>query len=131
MKLQMPHAPYSHALSTVQRVSLAVPSGQGIELFEVLIDEVGAEVWLRFRFVAPAIGKDGAGLAYEDVLDDFEHLCARVALPYMDDYALQADVVVIAMLNRKVDFGVADPDVTQFVEAFRIEGALCAPEGDW
>lgn len=30
-----------------------LPSGQAVELREVLIDTVGTERWLRFRFLAP------------------------------------------------------------------------------
>ena len=111
--------------------SLSVPSGQSVELFEVLIDEVGAEAWVRFRFLAPEIGKLDGDLTFEQTQHDFERLCADIALPYMAEYALVADVVVIALLDRPVEFGAADPEATQYIETFRVENDVCLAEVLW
>ena len=108
-----------------------VPSGQMVELFEVLIDAVGSESWVRFRFLAPAIGKTDGDLPFEQVEQDFEHLCTAVALPYIADYGLAADVIAIALLDRAVDFGTPDPDATQYIETFRFDGASCIAEVLW
>ena len=106
-------------LSTIPAYAQDVPSGQSIELSEVLIDEVGVEAWLRFRFVAPAIARDTGTVTYADAEGDFQALCDGFALTYMDDFDLNADVIVISLMDRPVPFGTADPEATQFFEAFR------------
>lgn len=108
-----------------------VPSGQHVELFEVLVDQVGAEAWLRFRFLAPSIGKSQGDLSFEQTFNDFGYLCDEVALPYIAEYALVADVIVISLLDRPVEFGASDPEATQYIEAFRSAGSECEMEGDW
>ncbi|SFF89041.1 hypothetical protein SAMN05443635_103198 [Roseobacter denitrificans OCh 114] len=108
-----------------------VPSGQVIELFEVLIDQVGEEVWLRFRFLALGIGRDAFDLSFAQVESDFEHLCNTVALPYMRQYSLETDVISIAMLDRPLEFGASDSEATQYVEAFRVVDGACAWKDLW
>ena len=102
-----------------------VPSGQTVELNEVLVDAVGDESWLRFRFVAPEISRQEGGVSHADAEADFQALCDAVALPYMSEFNLEADVVIISLMNRIVPFGSADPDATQFFEAFRVGTGAC------
>lgn len=106
-----------------------VPSGQQVDLHEVLLDTVASETWLRFRFVAPQIARETGGLAYDTVSDDMMHLCVSLALPYEIEYALEPDVIVISLADRKTKFGVADPDATQVFEAFRPVDNTCIWEG--
>lgn len=101
------------------------PSGTTVDLYEVLIDEVGGESWLRFRFLAPQIARAGGTVSYNDLVDDFVYLCERVALPYLADYDIDASVIVVSLLDRPVDFGAADPDATQFIDAFRVTSGAC------
>lgn len=125
-------APGGHigAPAVVRPASLTnVPSGQSVELLEVLVDEVGAERWLRFRFLAPEIDPIGGGLAFDAVTRDFEHLCRAVALPYLREFDLAPQVVAITLLDREVPFGSSDPEATQFVEVFRIKNDACVWEG--
>ncbi|WP_302622827.1 DUF6497 family protein [Tateyamaria omphalii] len=96
-----------------------MPSGQPVTLSEILVDEVGAEQWLRFRFLAPGIARDTGEVSYADAEGDFQALCDDFVLPYIADFALDADVVVISLMDRPVAFGTSDPDATQFFEAFR------------
>lgn len=112
-------------------VDLPVPSGQSVELFEVLLDVVDAEDWVRFRFLASDIGAGTQAKAFEEVQLDFEHLCHAAALPYLEAYDLAADVVVIALSDREVPFGQPDPEATQYIEAFRVQGNACVLEGLW
>jgi len=84
-----------------------VPSGQVVTLSEVLIDEVSAESWLRFRFLAPQIARNGGDIAYATAENDIAHLCETVARPYLREFDLMPDVVVI------------------FIEAFRISDDTC------
>lgn len=105
--------------------SQTVPSGQSVTLSEVLEDVVGGEDWLRLRFVAPQIARVGGSVTHETAEADFAHLCDSVARPYLVEYDLNPDVVVISLMDRKVDFGATDPDATQFFEAFRITNDAC------
>lgn len=105
--------------------ALEVPSGQPMSLGEVLIDERPGEVWVRFRFIAPQIG-EGAGLvAYEASSQDMDYLCEYLVLPYLAQYALDAARVVISLSDRPVPFGAADPDATQYFDAYRPEDTGC------
>lgn len=102
-----------------------VPSGQQVNLNEVLVDAVDGERWLRFRFIAPEIARDGTGLSHAGAEADSQFLCDAVALPYIAEFELQADVVVISLMDRAVPFGVSDPDATQYFEAFRVGAGTC------
>jgi Family of unknown function (DUF6497) len=112
------------APATAQQ-ALTVPSGQPMSLGEVLIDESSGELWVRFRFIAPQIG-EGAGLvAYETSAQDMDYLCEFLVLPYLAQYALDAARVVISLSDRPVPFGSADPDATQYFDAYRPENTGC------
>lgn len=108
--------------------SQTVPSGQSVTLTEVLEDHVGGEDWLRMRFIAPHIARDGGGPDFAAVGADILHLCESVARPYLEEYKLAPSVVVISLMDRPVEFGVADPEATQLFEAFRIENDACVLE---
>ncbi len=113
-------------LSAQQARAVDVPSGQPVTLQEVLIDTVGAETWLRFRFVAERITMaDDA----EATAQDMGHLCVALALPYIAEYQLDGDVIVISLADRVTEFGVAAPEATQFFEAYRPSGKTCIWEG--
>lgn len=102
-----------------------VPSGQSLTLHEVLVDAVASENWLRFRFIAPQIAREGGEITYAKAEADFAHLCETIARPYMREYDLSADVIVVALMDRPVPFGQADAAATQFIEAFRIADDAC------
>lgn len=103
------------------QAELSVPSGQVIELYEVVED--GETV--RFRFLAPEIARDTGDFSYADVVEDFASLCAKVALPWLSERTFEPKQVVISMSDRKTDFGVADPGATQFFEAFSVMDGAC------
>ena len=100
--------------------ALDLPSGQAVTLNEVLLDEVGAEKWVRFRFLAPDVDPAAEGMA-----GDLLHLCDTVALPYMADHALAGDVIVVSLMDRPVPFGQTDNEALQVFEAFRRDGDMC------
>lgn len=102
-----------------------VPSGQTLSLHDVLVDVVGTESWLRFRFVAPQIAREGGDVSYAQAEPDFAHLCETVARPYMSEHDLDADVIVVALMDRPVPFGQSDASATQFIEAFSIAEDAC------
>ena len=109
--------------------ALDVPSGQPITLLEVLVDDLGHEVWLRFRFIAPQIARAGGSVTYETAEPDMQHLCDTLALPYIAEYDLTGQMIVISLADRITEFGAADPDATQFFEAYRVQDNACIWEG--
>ena len=100
-----------------------VSAGDNVVLQEVLVDQVAGETWLRFRFVAPALAEgevDHAALAQQMV-----QLCDGLAIPYGAEYGLESDVIVISLGDRPTEFGIADPEATQFFEAYRPVDNAC------
>ena len=77
------------------------------------------------RFVAPSIGADKGKVSHDDAAKDIEHLCAAVAVPYIAEYDLKSDLVVVSMADQKTEFGETNPDATQFFEAFRVQNDIC------
>jgi hypothetical protein len=120
-------AAFATASAAAQPVE--VPSGESIELQEVLIDEVGVQTWLRFRFVAPYIARDTGAVDFAQVGADMTYLCDALAIPYMAQHALDGEVIVISLADRVTEFGVSDPEATQFFEAFRLSNDTCIWEG--
>ena len=115
------------AAATAQAVD--VPSGQPVELQEVLVDQVSGETWLRFRFVAPQIARDTGSIDAVQAESDMAFLCEAVAAPYITQYDLQGDVIVISMSDKRAEFGAADPEMTQFFELYRLKNNTCIWEG--
>lgn len=113
------------ALLAFPLAAAEVPSGQDVTLHEVLIDEQEGVTWLRFRFLAPQIVGGEGQIPYEVAGQDMLHLCEVVALPYMDEYRLSGDKVVISFMDQITEFGQSDPDVTQYFESFRPENGVC------
>lgn len=116
-------------LTATPALAIDVPSGQPMELQEVLVDDLGTETWLRFRFVAPEIAREGGSVTYATAEPDFMHLCETLALPYITEFALEGDVIVISLADRPTEFGTADREATQFFEAFRPVDNTCIWEG--
>lgn len=103
-----------------------LPSGVDAQLQEVLIERIGGETWARFRLVAAGIDRaieDAPG--FRELEGDFPHLCAKLAIPYLESHAIDADRIVISIADRAVEFGISDPDATQYFELFRIDAGTC------
>lgn len=101
---------------------LVLPSGLEAGLQEVLQEEGGGAPVLRFRFVAPGLDR-AAGL--EVVSADLEHLCNAYALPNAPDAEATGATIIVSVGDGPSEFGVADPDVVQVFEAYRVENGLC------
>ena len=108
---------------------LPVPSGQPVELSDVLLDTNPGELWVRFRFVAPKIGSTAGRITYDVAVVDMEHLCETLAVPYVAQHELQPARIVISFSDRPVAFGTSEPDATQFFEAYRLDQSRCIWEG--
>lgn len=109
--------------------SLPVPSGQPVQLSDVLLDNNPGELWVRFRFVAPKIGASVGRIGYDVASKDMEHLCQILAVPYVAQHELQPSRIVISLSDRPVEFGDTAPDATQYFEAYRLEQSRCIWEG--
>lgn len=102
-----------------------LPSGQSVTLHEVLLDTVGDEAWVRFRFLAPAIAPGAQQLAFDLAQGDMTHLCENLVQDYLATERLEADKIAVSLMDRIVPFGVSDPDATQFIEVYSIENGRC------
>ena len=102
---------------------ISVPSGLDIALYDVIL-EADAQV-ARFRFLVPEIAVTGGHKVFADVIDDLQYVCDRVIVPALHGNGWQSGDVVMSVSDRPVDFGVYDPDVTQFFQPFRMEADAC------
>ncbi|MEX0350502.1 MAG: DUF6497 family protein [Paracoccaceae bacterium] len=111
--------------SALADARVPVPSGQPVELLDVLLDTNPGALWLRFRFMAPAIGEANAQVDYDVASQDMEFLCNKLAVPYVGKHDLDPARIVISLSDRSVEFGQSDPLATQFFETYRLEDARC------
>lgn len=106
---------------------ISVPSGQPIEFLDVIrgVDgAVGSAV--RYRFLAPSISRDMPRVSFVQAADDMEALCQDYVLPWIQVAPGKIpDQIIIVLSDRKVEFGMADPDATQYFEAYRPENGAC------
>ena len=110
--------------------TVPVPSGQDVTYLDMIANQPGtAGLTYRFRFVAPAIAREGGTVAAEDAAPDMDFLCVSYALPRLAVIGPEPAQVVISLSDRPVEFGTPTPEATQFFEAYRIEGDLCIWEG--
>jgi hypothetical protein len=107
--------------TTAHADPITAPSGQQVTLYDVLLEPGIA----RFRYLAPAIDPAGQGLTRADVDADFIWLCQTIALPSLVAANKTADHVLIMLADREVDFGVATPEATQFIESYSVDGTTC------
>ncbi|WP_425052267.1 DUF6497 family protein [Psychromarinibacter sp. S121] len=103
-----------------------VPSGQPVEFAEVIRDAKGPKglTW-RFRFVAPDIGHAEGKITFAQAASDMEFLCRSYAVPRLPNLGPRPSQVVISLSDKPSEFGVANPEITQFFEAYSIEGDRC------
>lgn len=107
-------------------IAVVLPSGVQPALHEWLLDtQPNGDVFARFRFVAPEIERAKGQLSLIDLEGDFQVLCEEFALVNVAAQPADVDRIVISLSDREVEFGYADPDATQYFEAFRVENGLC------
>lgn len=105
---------------------IIVPSGQQITLLDVVMDAPGPEgLTARFRFVAPAIARESGTVDFEAASADMLALCQDYVLPRLANIGPVPAQVVVSLSDRPTAFGEADPEATQFFEAYRIENGNC------
>ena len=110
--------------------TVEVPSGQSVEFVERLIeaDNFDGMTW-RFRFVAPQIARDGGTVSLETAIADMDALCAGFVLRRFNTNGVLPKQVIISLADRRTDYGVAAPGVTQFFEAYAVDNGTCIWKG--
>lgn len=107
-------------------VVVAVPSGQSVTLLDVIRDAPGPDgPALRFRFLAPAIARDGGTVDFDTAISDMLHLCQSYVAPRLAEFGTAPGQVIISLSDVAVPFGAAAPEATQFFESFRIADGDC------
>ncbi len=105
---------------------IAVPSGQPVTLLEVIKDVPGpAGETHRYRFLAPGIARTSATISPQEILADMDHLCAAFVIPSLEGSDSTPRQIIISLSDQSVDFGTANPEITQFFEAYAIQGGSC------
>lgn len=105
-----------------------VPSGQRVTLEDVIWGEPGDEgLTVRFRFLAPAIGRGGVGFARASA--DMQHLCDSYALPRaVTVTGPRPERIIVSLSDVPVPFGEAAPEAVQFIEVYSVAGGRCVWE---
>jgi hypothetical protein len=104
------------------------PSGQALVLWEVVWERVEATgTQAVFRFIAPAIARDGGTVDVDAAFADLDWLCATHAVPIAALPASQADTVVVTLMDRPVPRGSTDVAATQYFGVYTIENGECSP----
>ena len=79
----------------------------------------------RFRFVAPAIARDGGSVDFAAASADMQVLCQSYALARLSEFGAVPVQIIISMSDQPVPFGEPAPAATQFFEAYTPEGDTC------
>ena len=108
---------------------LKVPSGQQITFLDQVWTGEGAARVVRFRFVAPAIARSLGEVAFSQAEGDMAHLCEAFALPRLAGQETPPAQIIISLADRPLDFGLSDPEATQYFEAYRPDHGSCIWEG--
>lgn len=105
---------------------LALPSGQTVTLIETISNAPGPMgAVARFRFLAPEIAAEGGTVGFDTAAEDMLWLCQNYALARVAEFGPVPSQIIISLEDRPVPFGEADPDATQFFEAYSIENGAC------
>ena len=80
---------------------------------------------LRFRFLAPAIARDGGSVDADTAGRDMDYLCNAFALRHLPKDDPKPAEIIISLSDRDVPLGQDDPDATQFFSSYQIEDGAC------
>lgn len=103
-----------------------VPSGQEVTLMDVIWNIPGPEgLATRFRFLAPAIARDGGTISADQAQADMLALCRDLALKRIADAGQAPAQIIISLSDRPVPFGETVPDATQYFESYALKDGDC------
>ncbi len=106
--------------------AVTLPSGLEVKLHEILSDQNGEAPSYRFRFVAPKLIE--SGLSEDSRVTDMKFLCEEYAVPKLSESHKKPLEVVISMADKVGEFGIYDPEITEFFEFYRIKDNACTWE---
>jgi len=108
---------------------VTVPSGQPVEYVEVIRDVRSTRglSW-RFRFVAPEIARKTGTVSFEIAARDMDHLCQNFAIPRLPLMGPRPREIVISLSDAPLPFGEPNPEITQFIEVYSVDGDTCTWE---
>ena len=112
---------------TAEAAEFPVPSGQSVTLQDLFWEE-GEELILRVRFLAPAIARDAGSITHDVASADMLYLCEAFVLPQIAAGPDSPTQVILSLSDIAVPFGEANPDATQFFEAYIVDGDSCISE---
>ena len=98
-------------------------SGLQAQFIETVQDRSSYGLTLHFRFVVPEIA--GQALEFDQVAADMTDLCTGFALPRLAQTGPQPRQIVISLASAETPFGLANPEITQYFEAFSIQDNRC------
>ena len=105
------------------------PSGQAITYVETVQGQPGPDgLTVRFRFLAPAIAREGGTIDAVTAQADMEWLCESFALPRLPATGPVPSQIVISLADQPVPFGETAPEVTQYFEAYTFADGHCVWE---
>ncbi|MCX7889072.1 MAG: DUF6497 family protein [Rhodobacteraceae bacterium] len=109
--------------------AIAVPSAQEVTFLDTVQGAPGPEgLTVRFRFLAPAIAREGGTVGPEAALADMQALCDGFALPRLPATGPMPAQVIISLADRPVPFGEPAPEATQYFEAYAVVDGRCERE---
>ncbi|MCK0142202.1 DUF6497 family protein [Aliiroseovarius sp. F20344] len=110
---------------------IEVPSGQEITFLEIIRGEDSAVgTAIRYRFLAPAIGRPHQMVEFSQAEEDMSVICQDYILPRIDEVSDELpDQIIVVLSDRPVEHGVMAPEATQFFEAYRPVDGECVWEG--
>ena len=100
-----------------------LPSGQEAVVHDVVHDRVGDVETARLRFVAPWIA--AFDMSADARLADMLFLCTDYAAGPLAEEAPGPRRIVVTLMEQPTEFGVANPEVVQFFESFRLSDGRC------
>lgn len=108
---------------------VVVPSGQAMTLQDVIIDTPSPTAAIyRFRYLAPAIARNGGTMNFQTSIDDMQALCDGYALKQLAPPLPVSVQIVVSLADREMPFGETDPEATQFFMSFQIKDGQCILE---
>ena len=106
--------------------AIKLPSGQVVTLLDVITNVPGPDgLAARFRFLAPAVARDGGTVDAEVAGKDMDWLCQNFALDRIADIGPQPGQIIISIADMDVPFGETHPEATQFFNAYDIADGAC------
>ena len=109
------------AIPLAAQERLILPSGQEVELQEILWDDE-AQIG-RFRFIASWLAEAEGDMS--PIHADMLALCHEFALPVLRALHPAGKEVVISFASEPAEFGAINADIVQFFEGFAVDGQDC------